>query len=69
MYGDFTNQATADKVVLRGTSTLFSSIIVGGTATGAIRFRRHVKISPLNDLISPPVRISSFADFYTEYDG
>ena len=68
VYGDFTNQATADKVVLRGTSNLFSSIIVEGTATGAIRFRRHVKISPLNDLISPPVRISSFADFYTEND-
>ena len=66
VFGDFTNEATADKVVLRGNSSQFSSIIVEGTATGAIRFRRHVNVSPLNDLISPPVRISSFASFYAE---
>ena len=66
VHGDFTNEATADKVVLRGNSSQFSSIIVEGTATGAIRFRRHVNVSPLNDLISPPVRISSFASFYAE---
>ena len=64
VYGDFTNNATEDKVVLRADSDQFSSIIVDGTATGAIRFRRFVNSGPDNDLISPPVTISSFADFY-----
>lgn len=64
--GDFTNNATEDKVTIKSDSDQFSSLIVEGTATGDVRYKRYVNANTANDLISPPVTITSFADFYAD---
>ena len=58
-----------NSLIMSVDSDEFSSLIVNGTAIGEIRFRRYVnnvEASGGNDLISPPVGISSFNDFYTD---
>ena len=64
-----TDAGANNSLVVRCDSNQFSSLIVEGTATGEIRFRRYVndvETSGGNDLISSPVGISSFNDFYTD---
>ena len=64
-----TDSAVENSFILRSDSDQFSSLIVKGTSTGEIRFRRYVNDTESiggNDLISPPVIISSFNDFYSD---
>lgn len=63
--GDLTNNGIANNVRALGTSSLFPTLIVNGSVSGEARYRRYVNANPANDLISPPVNIDSFADFYT----
>lgn len=64
-----TDTSVNTSVVMRCDADEFSSLIVDGISTGDIRFRRYVnehQVSGGNDLISPPVAIASFNDFYTD---
>ncbi|MDG5490069.1 T9SS type A sorting domain-containing protein [Psychroserpens sp. SPM9] len=64
-----TDSGVNNSLVLRGDSNQFSSLIVKGTSTGDIRFRRYVndvEASAGNDLIASPVSMASFNDFYTD---
>ncbi|APY08228.1 hypothetical protein BWZ20_07895 [Winogradskyella sp. J14-2] len=64
-----TDSAVNNSLILRGDSDQFSSLIVEGTSTGEIRFRRYVndvEASAGNDLIASPVEITSFNDFYND---
>ncbi|WP_422107521.1 T9SS type A sorting domain-containing protein [Winogradskyella sp.] len=54
---------TASGMVMESTSTSYSSIILNGTITGTVTYRRHVNqtaSSGGNDLISPPVSGETF---------
>ncbi|MDC1504635.1 T9SS type A sorting domain-containing protein, partial [Winogradskyella sp.] len=62
-----TDSGAENSLILRGDSDQFSSLIVNGTSTGEVRFRRYVNDNEAtagNDLIASPVVITSFNDFY-----
>jgi len=64
-----TDSGAEDSLILRGDSDQFSSLIVNGTSTGEVRFRRYVNNNEAiagNDLIASPVVITSFNDFYVD---
>ncbi|BAO77309.1 PQQ-dependent sugar dehydrogenase [Winogradskyella sp. PG-2] len=53
-------------VELNSTSNKFSSLIVTGTSTGNIKYKKHVNLfngSNGNDLLAPPVKGQDFGDF------
>lgn len=58
--GNLTNNGVID---LLSTSTKFSSLIVEGTSSGTINYKRHINAFSSNDLISPPVKGNNFANF------
>ncbi|MDH7912344.1 PQQ-dependent sugar dehydrogenase [Winogradskyella sp. SYSU M77433] len=61
--GNFTNNG---EVILNSVSDKYSSLIVSGTSTGNIKYKRHVNLFngvTANDLISPPVANQEFGDF------
>jgi len=50
--------------VLNSDSIEYSSLLVGGTVTGDVKYNRHVNSNVNgNDLVSPPVSGQSFTDF------
>lgn len=56
-------------VILNSISTKYSSLIVTGTTTGTIKYKRHVNAfngSTGNDLISAPLKNQNFGNFATD---
>jgi len=57
------------EVVLNSISNKYSSLIVTGTVTGTIKYKRHVNAfngTTGNDLIAPPLRNQTFGNFATD---
>ncbi|MDC0007364.1 T9SS type A sorting domain-containing protein [Winogradskyella sp.] len=70
--GDFTN--TAGTVTLNSASDQYSSLIINGTATGDVNYKRYINaytdngISDDNDLVSAPVSGQTFGAFSSNSD-
>ncbi|WP_179344964.1 fibronectin type III domain-containing protein [Winogradskyella ursingii] len=61
--GNLTNNGSLE---LQSNSTKYSSLIVNGTSSGEVRYKRHVNAyngTTGNDLIVPPVTGQTFGDF------
>jgi hypothetical protein len=60
VHGDLINNGAVESL---STSTKYSSLIVNGTSTGLITYKRHINAFSENDLVSSPLKGNTFGYF------